>query len=149
MEFLTGHLSCTLSVVVMCVHVPQRDVALIWVSRASESCLCHILSWQQCHKHAAPLVQLPWETCADVEDVLDFSTWVSSNTLLSQGLRGKHSHHGSHSGKCGKRSCTGAEVKLSPSLVFWHPQALLAPWDGGNGWCDKQPSGFLCRYFTV
>lgn len=133
----------------MRVHVPQKDVALIWVSRASDSCLCHILSRQRCHKHAVPQVQLPWDTCADVgEGMLDFSSLLSSNTLLSQGLRGKHSYRGSHSGKCGKRCSTGAEVKLSLSVVFWHPQALLAPWNGGNNWCDKYPSGFLCRYFT-
>lgn len=134
----------------MCVHVPQKDVAVIWASRGCESCVCHILSRQQCPKHAVPLVQLPWDTCADSgQGMLDFSTLLSSNPLLSQGLRGKHSRRGSHSGKRGKRCSTGAGVKLSPSRVFWHPQALLAPWNGGNDWCDNYPLGFPCRYFNA
>lgn len=71
----------------MCVHVPQEDVALIGVSRACECCLCHILSRQQCHEHAVPLVLSrgirvqPWEKVCRISAVCcpQIPCWVRAS----------------------------------------------------------------------
>lgn len=48
--------------------------------------------------------------------MLDLSSVLSSNTLLNQGLREKHSHHGTQYGKCGKR-CSAGEVQHQYCVV--------------------------------